>query len=211
MILDIICIAFALLFALIGFIRGFARQVFSIFSGIAAVIGAYFLLRPVYNLLYESFLGDVVKGIGDSLSGITFLDEFAATFGKNTGSLLAEYLILFVLYIALTIVVGILWKILKKIVHPICDLKGIKFFDKLLGIALGVAWGLLIPCSLVYLATLASGWSFMPEGVSTAINDLLATLSKDSFLCEEYLIGNLDKVELFFSKIWDLIRKGFVA
>ena len=209
MILDIIFVAFVLLFAIIGLVRGFARQVFSLASKLVSLIAAYFLLMPIYNLLYDMFLGSIVESIGSSLASLTFLDTYAATFGKTTGSLLAEYVILLALYVALSIVVGIVLKLLKKIVYPICDLKGIKFFDRIFGLALGAAFGLLIPCAVLYLATIAAGWSFMPANLATTITDLIASLSKDSFLSEKYIIANLDKVELFFSQIWDLIRKGF--
>ena len=211
MILDIICIAITLLFAIIGCSRGFARQVFKLLSGFVAVIGAYFLLRPVYNLLYDMFLGSLVETVSGLLSSLTFLDTFAATVGKTTAVLLTEYVFMLVLYIALVIVVGLVWKLLKAIVFPICDLKGIKFFDKLLGLVFGAAKGLLIPCALVYLATIATGWSFIPENIATSITDVINQISANSFLSEKYLLANLDKVEIFFADIWNLIIKGFDA
>ena len=214
MILDIICVAFVLLFAIIGCVRGFAKQIFKVLSLVAALIGAYFLLMPVYNILYDLFLGPIVESLGETLSSIEFLNflsDHAATVGKTSGLLLTEYVVLFVLYIALVLVVAIVWKILKSICHPICDLRGIRFFDRLLGFVLGAAKGLLIPCALIYLATLAMDWSFIPANITTIVQDVIDMISANSFVSEKYLLANLDKVEAFFADIWSLITTGFNA
>ena len=209
MILDIICGAVLLLFGLIGFFRGFARQVFGLLSGFVALVGAYFLLGPVYNLLYDMFLGSIIESIGGSLSFLKFLDKFAATAGKTTGTLLIEYVVMFLLYGVLTIVVGIVWKLLKLITHPICDLKGIKVFDKIFGVLLGFFWGILLVTALIYFATIISGWKFI--GLSDTVNDLLATLSEGSFFSKRFIVDNLDKIEQFFADTWQTIIKGFNA
>ena len=155
------------------------------------------------------FLGSIIESIGGSLSFLKFLDKFAATAGKTTGTLLMEYVVMFLLYGVLTIVVGIAWKLLKLITHPICDLKGIKVFDKIFGILLGFFWGLLLVTALIYFATIISGWKFI--GLSDTVNDLLATLSEGSFFSKRFIVDNLDKIEQFFADTWQTIIKGFNA
>ena len=99
MILDIICAAAIVLFGLIGYFRGFARQVFGLLSGIVALVGAYILLKPAYELVYDLFLGSIIESVGASLSSLKFLDKIAIPVGKTTGTLLAEYVSMVVLYI----------------------------------------------------------------------------------------------------------------
>lgn len=210
MILDIVCGVILVLFGLIGFFRGFARQVFSLLSGFVAIVGAFFLLMPVYNLLYELFLGSIIESIGSSLTFFSFLDTFAQSAGKTSGVLIMEYVFILLVYLVLVIVVGLLWKILKSIVHPICDLKGIKVFDKIFGVLLGFVWGALLIIAILYILYLIPGWSFASSFAPT-ITDLVASLSDGSFAIGPYVLENLDKVEVYFADLWDLIRKGFVA
>ncbi|MBR2384130.1 MAG: CvpA family protein [Clostridia bacterium] len=209
MILDIVYAVVLVLFGLIGFFRGFARQIFGLMSGFVALVGAYFLLMPVYNLLYDLFLGSIIESVGSSLTFLTFLDTFAATAGKTTGVLIMEYLTMFVLYLVLCVLVGFVWKLLKLITHPICDLKGIKFFDKFFGVLLGFVWGVLFVTAIIYLATIVSGWKFI--GMSDTVNELIATLSDGSFFSKRFILDHLDKVEIFFADTWELIKKGFNA
>lgn len=210
MILDIVCGVILVLFGLIGFFRGFARQVFSLLSGFVAIVGAFFLLMPVYNLLYELFLGSIIESIGSSLTFFSFLDTFAQSAGKTSGVLIMEYVFILLVYLVLVIVVGLLWKILKSIVHPICDLKGIKVFDKIFGVLLGFVWGALLIIAILYILYLIPGWSFASSFAPT-ITDLVASLSDGSFAIGPYVLENLDKVEVYFADLWDLIRKGFIA
>lgn len=207
MILDIICAGVVLLFGLIGLFRGFARQIFGILSGFVALIGAYLLLKPAYEIVCELFLASIIKSIGGSLSSLTFLDSVAIPAGKTTGILLAEYASIFVCYVVLVFLVGIAWKLLKSIVYPICDVKGIRFFDKTFGFALGCVWGILLVVGLLYVATLVAG--FEKLGLTATINDLLASLSADSFFSEKYILSNMGKIETYFADVWNLICKGF--
>lgn len=66
-IIDIIIIIFILLGALIGFKRGFTRQVVSLISVFAIVILAFLLKNPVSVLLYEHLpffkFGGILKGV----------------------------------------------------------------------------------------------------------------------------------------------------
>ena len=209
MILDIICAAVLLLFGLIGYFRGFARQIFGLLSGFVALVGAYFLLKPAYELVYDLFLGSIIESVGGSLGFLTFLDSVAVPAGKTTGVLLVEYASMFVLYLALAFLVGLAWKLLKLIVHPICDLKGIKFFDKLFGILLGFVWGILLVVVLLYVATLLAG--FEKLGLTKTINDVLDMLTNGSYFSERFIVSYLGKIETFFADVWNLIKSGIAT
>ena len=211
MILDIICGIILILFGLIGYFRGFARQIFGLLSGFVAVIGAFILLHPAYDLLYELFLSSIVEGIGSALSFLTFLDKTALPVGKTTGILLAEYLCIALVYVVLVLLVGIFWKLLKTLVHPICDLKGIRIIDKILGVILGLVWGILLVIALLYFARVIAGWKFVPEGISSSILNLIDSLSSGSFFVKPFILDYMDKIHTYFAQTWSLLKKGFLT
>ena len=210
-ILDIVCGAIIIVFAIFGVCKGFARQVLKLASGIVAVVGALLLLKPVFDILYSL---DFFKGIVDSLSGmlggITFLDTYAATFGKTTGVLLAEYVSMAVVFIVLAIVLGLVWKLLGKIILPICDLKFIRFFDRLFGLVLGVVWGALLAFGLIYVWSLLKDWSVISSNVPV-IGEIYATITNDDGYVKNYVVNNFDKVTKFFTDVWTFIKSGVLA
>lgn len=203
-ILDIVCIAILVVFAVFGAIKGFARQVLKLASGFVAIVGAALLLKPVFDILYSL---DFFKGIVDSLSGmlggITFLDTYAATFGKTTGVLLAEYVSMAVVFIVLAIVLGLVWKLLGKIILPICDLKFIRFFDRLFGLVLGAVWGAIFAFGLLYVASLVAT---KVDAVASIYNNIVT----DS-LVKTYIVDNFNLVTEFFVGIWELLKSGVKA
>ena len=209
MILDIICVAVVLLFSIIGYIRGFTRQVFGLFGKIVAIVGAYVLLMPVYNFLYSLFLGSIVESLGEKLAFLSFLDGIAIPAGKTTGALLSEYFFLFVVFGILVFLIGLIVKLLKLIIHPICDLKGIRFFDKLFGLGLGAVLGAVLVVGVLYLAIWLAGFENL--GLTATINDIIAKISAGSFFSEEYVLGQLDQLATFFTDVWNLIKSGVDA
>ena len=206
MILDIICVAVVLLFGIIGYIRGFTRQVFGLLGGIVVVVGAYVLLMPVYNFLYGLFLGSIVESLGEKLAFLSFLDGIAIPAGKTTGALLSEYIFLFVLFGILAFLLGLILKLLKLIIYPICDVKGIRFFDKLFGLALGFVLGAVLVVGVLYLAIWLAGFENL--GLTATINDIIAKISEGSFFSERYILDQLETIKVFFADVWDLIRRG---
>jgi uncharacterized membrane protein required for colicin V production len=210
-ILDIVCGAIIIVFAIFGVCKGFARQVLKLASGIVAVVGALLLLKPVFDILYSL---DFFKGIIDTLSGafagLTFLESYASTLGKTSGALIAEYVIMFGLFVVLSIVIGIVWNILKKIVLPICDLKFIRFFDRLFGLVLGVVWGALLAFGLIYVWSLLKDWSVISSNVPV-IGEIYATITNDDGYVKNYVVNNFDKITKFFTDVWTFIKSGVLA
>ena len=210
MILDIACGAILIIFGLIGLFRGFAKQIYGILSIFIGFVGAFLLLMPVYNILYDLFLKSVVDSLAGMLAPLTFLDAYAAEFGKTTASLFAEWIMLAALYIVLFIVITLVWKLFK-VFFKICDLPVIKVFDRILGLFLGLAFGLVIISAILLIWTSALGWTVIPEGITTAMADALALISDGGFVAKPFILDHMDKVSAFFVSIWDLICKGYSA
>ncbi len=145
-IVDLICAAVLLIFGLIGLFRGFMRQVLSLVSGIAALVIAFFIVRPVYQfLLGIGFIKDMIANIGGSINvNWPILQGFAESAGKTQGLFLTEIGFAVILFILITIVVGLLIKLVKKLLIMIADIPGINIIDKVLGVALGFVWAALI-------------------------------------------------------------------
>lgn len=210
MILDIICGVILIVFGLIGLFRGFAKQIYGILSIFIGFVGAYLLLMPVYNLLYDLFLKGVVDGLAGALSSFTFLNDYAAEFGKNTGTMIAEWVMLAAVYVVLFIVISLVWKLFK-LFFKICDLPVIKVFDRILGLFLGLGFGGVLICAILLLWTSALSWTFIPEGITTAMASALDTISNGGFVIKPFLLDNMNVISGFFGQIWDLICKGYAA
>ena len=156
MIIDIVCGVVLVLFALIGVFKGFARQIFKFLSFFAAIIGGFFLVKPIYDaLIGVSFFKSWVDGLANAINGVDFLKNMLASYaesvGKTAGLLLSEYIFKLALFIIISIIVGLLFKLLKKIVFPIADMPVIRVFDRILGLVYALAWAVIILVALLLL------------------------------------------------------------
>lgn len=209
MILDLACAVVIILLGVIGLVKGFAKLVLGLFNGLVAVVGAYFLFMPVYNLLYSLFLGNVIESIGASLSGITFLDAYAQTVGKTTGVLIAEYIMMFVVYTVLSFAIGIAWKLLKKLICKLFELPVLNVVNKIAGVILGTFFGLVIVFVVLYVWNLIGTLSFIPESVTVPVLNALNSAGQGSVIIKPFIIDNFDAFTAFFAQIIDLILSGF--
>ncbi|MBE5742334.1 MAG: CvpA family protein [Clostridiales bacterium] len=184
-ILDIVCIAILVVFAVFGAVKGFARQVLKFASGFIAIVGAALLLKPAYDILSSI---DAVKSLLDTVSN-------SVPFGN--------YVAMAVLFVVLAIVLGLVWKILKKICLPICDLKFFRFFDKLFGFALGAVWGALFAFGILYIASLVAP---KVDAVASIYNSIVT-----ESIVKTYIVDNFNKVTEFFLSAWEFIKAGIVS
>ena len=215
MILDIVCGVILVVFGLIGYFRGFARQIFGLLSGFVALIGAYILLAPVCNLLIDLVFAPMFGETGILATVTAILEGSALTPEllqeqnfKILLSVIISYVLIFIVYALLALLVGLVWKGLKSLVHPICDLRGIRVVDKILGVVLGLVWGVLLVVTVLYVLHLASGWKIVPEGISSAITNLIDSLSDGPFVVKPFIIDYFDKIETFFAETWRIITAG---
>ena len=208
MILDLICIAVIAVLAIIGYVRGLAKLVLGLFNGVVAVVGAYLLFMPVYNLLYSLFLGSLIESIGISI-GSTFLDAYASTLGKTGGILIVEYVSMFVVYVCLSFAIGLLWKLLKKFICKIFELPILCIVNKISGLCLGALFGFLIVFVVLYVWNLIGTLSFVSEEIRVSTIKALNNVSRDSLVIRPLVINNSDAFTAFFAKIIELILGGF--
>ncbi|MBQ7373604.1 MAG: CvpA family protein [Clostridia bacterium] len=209
MILDLVCTAVIIALGVVGLVRGFAKLVLGLFNGLVAVVGAYFLFMPVYNLLYSLFLGNVVESLGASMAGITFLDSYAQTVGKTTGVLLAEYIAMFVVYVVLSFAIGLTWKLLKKLICKIFELPVLNIVNKIAGTLLGIFFGFVIVFTVLYVWNLIGTLSFVSEEARVSVLNALNQASQGSVIIKPFIIDNFAVFTEFFSKIIELILSGF--
>lgn len=139
MVVDIVCGALLLIFGLFGVFKGFARQIFKFASFFAAVIGAFLLVKPTFDFCYALGFG---KSWYDAMAGAFNTDgwlgalgkkitDYAASCGKTSGQFWAGIVMNACLFVALAILLGLAFNILKKIVFPIADMPVIKVFDRI--------------------------------------------------------------------------------
>ena len=210
MILDLVCIAVVVIFLIIGLKLGFAKLVLGLFNGLVAVVGAYLLFMPVYNLLYTLFLGDIVTSLGASMSGITILDAYASTVGKTTGILIAEYIMMFVVYVVLSFAIGIAWKLLKKLICKVFELPVLSTLNEIAGVLLGTFFGLTIVFVVLYVWNLIGTLSFISESVRVPVLEALTSAGNGSVIIKPLIIDSFDSITAFFADIIELILTGFL-
>ncbi len=185
MILDIACGALLLLFGLIGGFRGLTRQLLQIVGWFIGIVGAFFLLEPVFELLAGfEFFENFINAIKDLFSNLKFFDE-ALTLSASL------YVVKGLLFIVLWIVVSLLYKLIRRLITPISDLKVIRVFDKFFGAVLG----------LVFAAVIIVAVFFAGDKIS-AFGDMILDIAGDG-LVKTYVLDNFDKV---LGYLWGIIE-----
>ena len=146
---EFVCIGIIVLFALIGLLRGFAKQIVSLCCWFFALIGAILLVRPVFNLVFvdeNALLPNVLPKFADVMAFCDgFLGDMATARGlASGGTLAANWIIMLGILLILWIVVTIVFKIVKLIFRPFTTVANpIKPVDKILGFVLGAVIGVL--------------------------------------------------------------------
>ena len=205
MVVDIVCGALLLIFGLFGVFKGFARQIFKFASFFAAVIGALLLVKPAFDFSYALGCG---KSWYEAMAGAFNTDgwlgplgkkitDYAASCGKTSGQFWAGIVMNVCLFVALAILLGLAFKILKKIVFPIADMPVIKVFDRILGLILGLFWA----CLIIVCVILLLDQAIAPN--VKAVNDWLVKTKADSPIVGKYLWDYIDKIGY---TIYDIVK-----
>lgn len=200
MIVDIACAVVLLTLGIIGLFRGFMKQLLSLVGWLVALIGAFFLFKPVYELLSGfSFYNNMIENIGSGMNiDLAILRPIAEAAGKTQGVLVSEYVCKIVLFLLLTVILALLFKLVKAILIRIVELPGINVIDKLLGAALGLFWAALIIYVVFFVLYL------LKDSVG-AINDLLTQFVTEDSLTNKLLIANLDNIKEYFMQFFNMI------
>jgi len=210
-IIDLVCGVIILLFAILGAFKGFTKQVIKMLSGIVVLVGSFLLLKPVFDYLHTlDFFQGILTSLEGAFANMKFLDAYAATLGKTTGYLFAEYLMMAAVFVLLAVVIALLWKLLKCILVPISHLPGLNIIDKLLGCVLGIFWGCLLTFGILYVWFLLKDWQVIATNIP-AIGDIFDKITVGDSFVETYIINNFDKVNAFFVGLWEFIKAGVVA
>ncbi len=166
-IIDIVVAVILIIAIIIGLVKGFAKQVLGLLGFIAALVGAYFLCSLVIDFLKTTFpqvtemvhgwiLG--IPGLGDIghltpenaqeilnhstipvfLHGL-IISAVEANGGLDITPLLADWVMMAIVFVILVIILLILFAIIKKLFTWIANLKFIKPLDKILGMIFSVA------------------------------------------------------------------------
>ena len=186
--MDFIVIAIITIFAIFGFKRGFLRAIVGMLSLIASIALAW-MLYPVATDLFTSlgFRNIVFEEIQDVMSShignteqISALPQFmreAATAGSaeiiaSTATALTETVMNIISFISVLIIARIIIWIAQKLLIAVSKIPLIGFVNKLAGLALGAAQGLLITFilfSLIYAIVPMSNNSSLYSSIENSV------------------------------------------
>ena len=203
--IDLVCIGFLVLFGLIGLLRGFAKQMMTLLGWFFSLLTAVILVPVLYKLLFtdggalESFRTSF-EGLFTSLT-IPALDEMAVTYDVSSGgTILARWIIMFGLLLLTWIVTAIIFKLVRMIFRPFAYSEGgVKAFDRILGIFLGVVIGAAVFAVVLGILSLL-------RDTFTGIDDLLTKYLTDESLTVKYLSPIFDKVGEFFKGVFNVYK-----
>jgi len=199
---DIIAAAIILLFSIIGVSKGFVKQILSLVGGIVVIIASILTFKYVYDFLLKfDFFNNWVVALGNKMSGINlgFLSKIAAEAGKTQGLLVSEYIFKLITFILLCIVYSLIYKIIKKMLCKIVKLPVINIFDKILGLALGFCWGLIVVGGLVFLVYL------LKDKASFANNFINNYIPSTSYV-KKFIVDNMETIKTYFMTLVDFIK-----
>ena len=203
--IDLVCIGFLVLFGLIGLLRGFAKQMMTLLGWFFSLLTAVILVPVLYKLLctdggaLESFRTSF-EGLFASLT-IPALDEMAVTYDVSSGgTILARWIIMFGLLLLTWIVTAIIFKLVRMIFRPFAYSEGgVKAFDRILGIFLGIVIGAAVFAVVLGILSLL-------RDTFTGIDDLLTKYLTDESLTVKYLSPIFDKVGEFFKGVFNVYK-----
>lgn len=196
---DIICILFLIVVTVMGAFLGLAKQLMFFISGIVGAVVSLFLLSPVFKLLMSfGFFSAIVEGLGAKINpSVEFLSAIAQSSGKTTGLMLSEYIFKFLVFIILCFALGILIKILKRIVLKIVSAPGIKTVDKLLGMLFSFTLG-----SILIIVTFSIMGAFQN---SPAVANFLTSIAPNGSLVHRIILSNYDLFSGYFVRLWQFV------
>lgn len=155
---DIIVAAILLIFAVVGFKRGFIKSIASTVSLVASFVLAwmispavadFLILLGVKEQIYEKVSATLGSGGAESLSALPEAVSNAIMTGQadvltKTAISVAEICVNIIAFVSVLIIVRILIWILVKTLNLIAKLPVISFFNRSLGLVFGAAQGILV-------------------------------------------------------------------
>ena len=185
---DIIVAVIFLGLGVVGFFRGFARQVLGVLGKLIAIIGAFMLIKPIFGLLMNlDFFAGLVESLGEAMSGINigFLEPIAEAAGRTQGYIVSEFIFKIVVFIIIAIIVGLLYKLVKAIIIRFVGLPGIRWVDRALGAILGLVWAFILVVGLLFVL------HYVGNRVE-AVGNFMVEFIPEGCLTDKWIMANLD-------------------
>ncbi len=162
--IDLIFFGLLLIFAIIGYVKGFLKQIFSILGSLAAIVLSVLLCKHLAGFIYDKvpFIKNPVSNMVESLFGLegivtsgskeqilltlsttkipTFLHSIVAnSIIESAGELkltavLTEWALVAISFVAIFIVSLILFSFIKKIFKSLTKIKAVGYIDRVLGL-----------------------------------------------------------------------------
>ena len=205
---DIVVLIVLLVFAIIGFIRGFLTEALQLVATIASfLIAALFCAKLAGVIIDGTSLDETIASwfVGSFPSDEVTLDklpevlvalkfpsfintaaiEYAQSLGTETviisevmSATLAKYVVIALSFLILSLAVKIICAILKWVFKLIKKIPGIGFIDRLFGIVIGIAKGAVYVCAVFYILQI------LPLDALSGIKEEIATAPLCKFLSE---------------------------
>lgn len=196
--IDFICIGIMLLFGLIGFLRGFAKQLRTLLGGFFALFVAVLLVPPIYKILFTG--NGALASVCGSLEGVfSFistpnLEQAAVKYGlSGSGAFFARWAVMLVLLIILWVVVSIIFKLVRIPLRSFIE-EPVEGIDKALGVMFGIIVGFLI--TMLILAVLYCFKYRLP-----AVGTLLEKLIPENSVTNETVYALAQKLGDYFKAV----------
>ena len=189
--IDFVCIGIMLLFGIIGFFRGFAKQM-------RTLLVAVLLVPPIYKVLFTG--GGALESVCTSLEGlfsfvsVPGLEDAAVKYNlSGSGAFFARWTVMLVLLLLLWIIVTIIFKLIRNPLRSYIE-EPVAGIDKALGVMFGIFIGFML--TVLILAVLYCFKYRLP-----AVGELLEKIVPENSLTNETIYALATKTGDYFKAV----------
>ena len=196
--IDFVCIGIMLLFGLIGFFRGFAKQLRTLLGWFTALVVAVLLVPLLYKVLFTG--GGALESVCTSLEGlfsfisIHNLEEAAVKYNlSGSDAFFARWAIMLVLLLLLWIIFTIIFKLIRIPLRSYIEAP-VAGIDKALGVMFGIFIGFMV--TVLVLAVLYCFKYRLP-----AVGELLEKIIPENCVTNETIYALAGKIGDYFKAV----------
>lgn len=196
--IDFVCIGIMLLFGVIGFFRGFAKQLRMLLGWFVALIVAVLLVPPIYKVLFTG--GGALENVCVSLEGlfsfvsVPNLEKAAVKYNlSGSGAFFARWTVMLVILLLLWIIVTIIFKLIRIPLRSYIEAP-VAGIDKALGVMFGIFIGFML--TVLILAVLYCFKYRLP-----AVGELLEKIVPENSLTNETIYALATKIGDYFKAV----------
>lgn len=187
--IDIAVLAVIAVFAIIGLCNGFVKTLLSFTGFFLSIIVAAFFTGPVVAILQPTSIYTSITSF------------FTSNFGFISSLVSSDTVFKAIVFIALVIIASILVQLLKAFASALNNISLINFVDKLLGVALGIIFGVIAVYVIFYILSLLAGVNFLAPVFNSLASSTLAKFFFENnlifILVNQFLTtGSIDPTEL---------------